>query len=192
MKEINLFPTLVMEFDLNSKVNPQLLYNELKKVDAKEHLYLEGPGKSTYDKTEGKVLDLDIPLIQTLKTELQNCVDLYAQKTALVKTIITQSWCSTMNQGSSLVFHRHEASVISGAYYPKVPQGSVGLTFESPIEMYKMAEVYNDITEYNMKDVTVPATEGYLYLFPSWLKHGSKINTTDNRMVVSFNTLNIA
>lgn len=181
-----------MEFDLNSKVNPQLLYNELKKVDAKEHLYLEGPGKSTYDKTEGKVLDLDIPLIQTLKTELQNCVDLYAQKTALVKTIITQSWCSTMNQGSSLVFHRHEASVISGAYYPKVPQGSVGLTFESPIEMYKMAEVYNDITEYNMKDVTVPATEGYLYLFPSWLKHGSKINTTDNRMVVSFNTLNIA
>ena len=42
MKEINLFPTLVMEFDLNSKVNPQLLYNELKKVDAKEHLYLEG------------------------------------------------------------------------------------------------------------------------------------------------------
>ena len=42
------------------------------------------------------------------------------------------------------------------------------------------------------KDVTVPATEGYLYLFPSWLKHGSKINTTDNRMVVSFNTLNIA
>ncbi len=192
MKEINLFPTLVMEFDLNSKVNPQLLYNELKKVDAKEHLYLEGPGKSTYDKTEGKVLDLDIPLIKTLKTELQNCVDLYAQKTALVKTIITQSWCSTMNQGSSLVFHRHEASVISGAYYPKVPQGSVGLTFESPIEMYKMAEVYNDITEYNMKDVTVPATEGYLYLFPSWLKHGSKINTTDNRMVVSFNTLNIA
>lgn len=191
MKQFNLFPTLVMEFDLNPKINTQLLYNELKKVDAKEHPLLEGAGKSTYERTDGGLLDLDVPLIKALKTELQNCVDVYAQKTALVKTVITNSWCSTMNKGSSLVFHRHEASVISGAYYPKVPEGSIGLTFESPIEMYKMAEVHNDITEYNMKDVTVPATEGYLYLFPSWLKHGSRMNTTDNRMVVSFNTLNI-
>ena len=132
----------------------------------------------------------DKRLIDLWKT-IQECCDQYCTESGIDSTLLSTSWFNTLYEKGSVTPHRHERSVISGAYYPKVPEGSIGLTFESPIEMYKMAEVHNDITEYNMKDVTVPATEGYLYLFPSWLKHGSKTNTTDNRMVVSFNTLNI-
>jgi uncharacterized protein (TIGR02466 family) len=191
MIEHKLFPTFVGEFDLRSKVNPQLLYNELVKIETKEHSLLEGDAKSSYDLNKEFLLDTDVPLIAKLKTAIQESINEYVERIGLLPTTISNSWYSIMNKGSSLKFHRHEASVISGAYYPKVPDGSVGLSFASPLEIYRMAELHNQITEYNCAEVSVPAQEGFLYIFPSWLKHGSGVNKVDNRMVVSFNTLNI-
>ena len=38
----------------------------------------------------------------------------------------------------------------------------------------------------------VPIKENHLYLFPSWLEHGSRVNNTDeDRITVSFNTSGI-
>jgi hypothetical protein len=35
----------------------------------------------------------------------------------------------------------------------------------------------------------IPIKENHLYLFPSWLEHGSRVNNTDeDRITMSFNT----
>ena len=53
----------------------------------------------------------------------------------------------------------------------------------------------NDITPesnfenlFSAVDAEISIKEGHLYLFPSWLEHGVKLNSTTNRIVVSFNT----
>ena len=191
MIEHKLFPTLVAEFDLRPKVNPQLVYNELIKIDTKKHSLLDGDGESSYDKDEKSLLDFDVPLIKALRSAIQDSINEYVKVYGLLPTMISNSWYSIMNKGSTLKFHRHEASVLSGAYYPKAPLGSVGLRFQNPTEIYRMAEVNHTITDYNCAEDELPAKEGFLYIFPSWLKHGSETNQIDNRMVVSFNSLNM-
>jgi len=78
---------------------------------------------------------------------------------------------------------------VSAAYYPKVDQGSAGLNFVSPLQPYRMHELFNKNTEYNTKTVEVPCEQGVLYLFPSWLEHFSNPNQTDERITISFNTM---
>ena len=54
--------------------------------------------------------------------------------------------------------------------------------------MYKMHEYSVDINEFSMQEQEIPCTEDLLVIFPSWLEHYSKPNTTDKRYTVSFNT----
>ena len=93
-----------------------------------------------------------------------------------------------MNKNGSLKEHRHRTSIISGAYYPKCPITSAGLTFKNPLDPYKMCELGEKETEFNAIKTTLPVQEGYLFLFPSWLEHGTNTYTTDERCVISFNT----
>jgi hypothetical protein len=37
-------------------------------------------------------------------------------------------------------------------------------------------------------ETEIDIKENHLYLFPSWLDHGVNVNTTSNRIVISFNT----
>jgi len=185
-----IFPTVVMEFDLNSKVNSQLLYNELRQMEIKDHPLLSKNAGSSYDPGKEHLLDLKIPLIKKLKDSIQESLDVYTNEVGLLPCQISNSWMSIMNANSYLHAHRHEASVLSGAYYPHSSADAVGLTFVSPLMPYMMCEVNEKITGYNAKEGTLQAKEGVLYLFPSWLEHRTDVNTVDNRMVISFNTLN--
>ena len=122
---------------------------------------------------------------------------------------IQNSWFNVMNKDSKLNPHVHRASIISGGYYPKCPEGSVGLTFKSPLEPYNVtnmarlakdlvSHIYEDFktyglydkdTEYNARECTFPVREGHLLLWPSWFQHETKVNTTNERYVISFNTI---
>ena len=93
-----------------------------------------------------------------------------------------------MNKDASLKQHTHRGSVVSGAYYPKYPLNSAPLTLTNPLEVHKMCELYDGITKFTAGKVELPVQEGYLYLFPSWLEHGVRSNTTEERYVISFDT----
>ena len=76
---------------------------------------------------------------------------------------------------------------ISGSYYGKVPENSGNIYFESPIvgshlsTAYCLGDSTNDLAE-------VKTEEGLLLLFPSWLRHGVRLNNSkDTRVSVSFN-----
>jgi len=187
-----IFPTTVMEFDLNPYVDTKLLWNELKDLKMEGHSLLTDGGVSTYFPGNTHLLDLNTPLIKKLRSQIENSLDEYTAHTGLIPTTLSNSWLSIMNKDTELLAHRHEASVLSGAYYPKVPTDSVGLTFVNPLKPYTMCMVNQHTTQYNAEHGTLPAQEGVLYIFPSWLEHRSEPNQSDGRAVISFNTLNNA
>jgi uncharacterized protein (TIGR02466 family) len=187
-----IFPTYIGEFDLSKKIDTKLLWNELKNLNQKSHPLLTGSGTSTYYPGNESLLDLDVPLIKKLKVQIELAIDSYVREAGLISCQLSNSWLSIMNEDTTLLPHRHEASVISGAYYPYVPNNSVGLTVMNPLKPYRMCEVNERTTEYTAADGTFPVKEGLLIIFPSWLEHKSDQNESNGRAVVSFNTVNNA
>lgn len=184
--ELKFFPTPVMVFDL-SHHNLADFFSVLSKDESLIDHGLIGKGKSSYGGDLGQILDLSE--LENLKKDIQDCIDYYTNKTGLQKCHIVNSWFNTMPQGGSVTKHRHEASILSGAYYPKAEKGSVGLQFESPTRPYKMCEIHEQLTEYTTESEQVECIEGQLILFPSYLDHFSHENQTSERITVSFNTI---
>ena len=181
-----LFPLPVMEFKI--KCPPEYITRKCDMYKGKmhDHALIDGEGKSTWSPNDSILYE---PEFGELKKEFIDCLSEYGKLLGLQEFVLTNSWLSIMNNGTSLKMHRHEASLISGAYYPKCPQGSVGLSFRNPLLPHKMCELHNNLTAYNAVESVLPANEGYLYLFPSWLEHGTKVNMTAERYVISFNTM---
>ena len=104
--------------------------------------------------------------------------------------VISGSWYNILPKGGRTERHRHESSVISGAYYIDLPEGDFGKFFVvSPLQPYMMCVHNVKETPYGMYFYDVPIKEKHLYLFPSWLEHGSRVNNTEHdRWTVSFNT----
>ena len=92
-------------------------------------------------------------------------------------------------KNGSVNAHRHERSVISGAYYPKCEDESAPLIFESPLQPYQMN--MNNIRQgpYNQYFLDFNPQPGLLVLFPSWLRHSVPPNRSDKRYTISFNTI---
>lgn len=183
----NIFPMAVMEFKL--PIDTVRLTTELETYNSnlRPHSSLDGDATSIYDPALNLLLE---PQFNTLKLEIDKRIKELSTLIGYVDDLmIVNSWFSIMNKGSKLRSHAHKGSIISGAYYPKCPDGSVGLTFTNPLELYKMCELYDKDTEYNANECTFPVREGHLLLWPSWLQHGTtNINNTNERHVISFNT----
>jgi len=178
-QDYNLFPTLVVAYDLTGKIDNKKLVDN---YNGKKHILVDG-GTSSYE-DGGWNID-DHP---GLRETLQHCVDIYRDKLNLSDMFISNSWMNQMGPGAKVKPHRHEGSVVSGAYYPKTPNGSAHLIFHSPISMYRMNDVFQGETEANTYFNFFPAQENTLYIFPSWLQHETEINTVEERYVLSFNT----
>ena len=93
-----------------------------------------------------------------------------------------------MTTGKRLNLHRHEGSVLSGAFYLKVDNDSVPLRFKSPLLPYKMNDMYQRMdNQYASTGVMLKPSNGQLVLFPSWLEHETDPECGE-RCVISFNT----
>ena len=182
----NIFPIAIMEFKI--PLDTKKLQGDLEKYKStmKNHPLLEGGGASTYGPYD-RILENEE--FYSLNSAFKICIEEYKELSGLRELEIGNSWLSIMNKNVSLKEHRHQASIISGAYYPKCPVNSVGLTFNNPLEPYMMCELYSKVTEFNAAKTVLPVQEGYLFLFPSWLEHGTNTNTTNERYVISFNTI---
>ena len=126
--------------------------------------------------------------VRRLRAKIESLVKEMAQDLQMAPLQITNSWFNVMEQGHAVKPHRHELSVISGALYVEAPTGSAGLSFHSPLAQCRMAEMILGSNEWNENHHTVECKEGQLILFPSWLEHSTDANSSDRRVVVSFNT----
>ena len=131
----------------------------------------------------------DIGLEERVQERLNN----YTQETGLAEQKICQSWFNIQNIGSQVIAHTHSGSNISGALYINVDGVQDSLCFQNPNPMVESAWISHvqSLTQYNFKYTSFTPKNGDLFIFPSWLTHGSyyQSNKTPDRMVISFNTI---
>ena len=104
--------------------------------------------------------------------------------------VMTDCWVNVMSRHVVHGLHLHPLASISGSYYVRTPQGCSGLKFEDPrLDRFmaappRKARARRD----NQVWVTIPAEQGNLVLFESWLRHEVAPNSTEaERISVSFN-----
>lgn len=99
---------------------------------------------------------------------------------------MTDCWVNIMRRQVVHTLHLHPLSTISGTYYVKTPKGCAGLKFEDPrLDRFMAAPPR---TGDSRPWVVIPAEEGSLVLFESWLRHEVAPNpVTAERISISFN-----
>lgn len=185
---IEAFPTVIARVDLSKEFDFKQIENFLSNISLEDHFMLLN-GKSSFMSPNQGLGLLNTKELESLKNKLQILVDEYSDEIGIEKTPINYSWHSVMNENSTLLTHRHEGSVVTGALYVNAEEGSSPLTFETPLSSFRMCEKVVKDTDYSSRGIHVSCETGILYLFPSWLRHGSILkNYNNNRIVISFNT----
>ena len=133
-----------------------------------------------------------IPALLPLYNKIQSCCNEFSKDMGIQPSKIYESWMNMLSIHGSVGVHRHYDSILSGAYYPYVDEGSAPITFVSPIEGNRMMDVQHSLsnhgTMYNSNVQSIEAKTGQLVLFPSWVQHYVPPNKTNLRITLSFNT----
>jgi hypothetical protein len=148
---------MIKQYDL-SFLNLEKILKILYSTQAREHGLVTG-GVSSYN--YGMPI-LEHPQLFDLKKIIQKHLNEYYQKPLQ----IINSWFNTMNVGDELKIHKHEDSIVSGAFYVNVGENSVPLIFSTE---------------------QIKPKNGLLVLFPSEMEHYTEPEK-EQRTVISFNT----
>jgi uncharacterized protein (TIGR02466 family) len=106
------------------------------------------------------------------------------------KLSMTDCWINVMSHQVVHGLHLHPLASLSGTYYVRTPRGCSGLKFEDPrLDRYMAAPPRRPRARRdNQVWVTIPAEQGNLVLFESWLRHEVAPNpTVAERISISFN-----
>ena len=106
------------------------------------------------------------------------------------RLVMTDCWVNVMARHVVHGLHLHPLASISGTYYVRTPHGCSGLKFEDPrLDRFMAAPPRKRKPRRdNQAWVTIPAEQGNLVLFESWLRHEVAPNQTEaERISVSFN-----
>jgi uncharacterized protein (TIGR02466 family) len=189
-RNFNAFPTLISSFDLKGHECEQTVIDMIETYEKIGDHNLVHEGQSSYI-TGYETFLSDKRLVSLWKT-IQSCCDEYCEETGIDYTLISTSWFNLLEKYGSVDGHRHEKSVLSGAYYPKCENGSSPLMFESPLQHYAMNMTFIKQTRFNTYSEGLVPVDGLLILFPSWLRHAVPPNQSGKRYTVSFNTVRTA
>jgi uncharacterized protein (TIGR02466 family) len=106
------------------------------------------------------------------------------------KLTMTDCWINVMTHQVVHGLHLHPLASLSGTYYVRTPRGCSGLKFEDPrLDRYMASPPRKRrARRENQVWVTVPADQGNLVMFESWLRHEVAPNpTVAERISISFN-----
>ena len=181
-----LFPTLIAEYDLNDRVDNSIIIDKMRKSGLLMHGILS-KGTSSY--LGGYDCALTRLAMNDLKTAIQDCVNEYCKTAGLQQNVIVNSWCNILNEGGRVRRHRHEKSILSGAYYPTSNADDTPLYIENPNHVFKMTETKEYDTEFNWDQAGFTVETGKLLIWPSHLYHSTLRNGSEERFTISFNTL---
>ena len=86
---------------------------------------------------------------------------------------ITNVWLNEMTSGSDHRMHSHNGNIVSGCFYVDVPENSNNIMFEGFLSRFdKVALPVSEYTQFNSDSWTIPAQEGQLLCWNSYVKHG--------------------
>jgi hypothetical protein len=149
---------MIEQYDL-SFLNLNTIKNTLLQIETSSH-GLVPKGVSTYNHGMPTLM---YPELTGLRNILKQYVRLYCNKYDISPLKFINSWFNISQPGNKLKAHKHEESIISGAFYIS---GRTPLIFP---------------------DVSVNPYPGLLVIFPSDLVHYTE-EETEQRIVISFNT----
>lgn len=190
MKGFNLFPTLILEFNLTSHPSKSTLLNIIDNTPPStlSNHGLVTKGVSSINRNLKDCI-LDNFQISLLKSDIQKCIEEYHNHTKTRGSRIVQSWFNIMLKGGKTTSHLHNRSILSGAYYPVLENSTCDLIFNSPLSQIKINEIsFDPNNPYSQSSFKIPIKEDHLYIFPSWLMHETETNRGGKRVVISFNT----
>ena len=196
IEDIELFPTLIQRvknFLTQEQCKDICDYFKDHREGFKDHGLLTN-GISTWDfaSTSHKVITENIPSCSSFTEDMVNLINEYADAIGVrmycTQDIVT-SWISIQNVGSIHRRHKHTGSQIAGVIYLNVDDDSNKITFYNQNEFPNYAPL-SHTNKYNLEKMEYKPEIGTLYLFPSWLSHGSDetVNKTPDRTIFSFNT----
>lgn len=106
------------------------------------------------------------------------------------KPRVHECWVNVYGPNDAQEVHCHANSVISGVYYVKAPPGSAPITFHAPTADMMLNPPSTELNELNTQSASIPAVEGQMVLFRSWLRHSVKPSTiSEDRVSVAFNAV---
>lgn len=184
MKKYNLFPSLVTEYNLKNLIDKDNLFETIKNYKLITHGLIKN-GQTNYD--ENMKL-LDHPNLYILKELFQEYIFKHCKELNIEPAFITNSWFNIMNEGGKTRPHIHEASCLSGVYYPLLEENTCNLYFTTPLGSSIINIIPINTIDPPLKQYTVPIKQDHLYIFPSYLQHGTQINKSKTRIVISFNS----
>jgi uncharacterized protein (TIGR02466 family) len=98
-----------------------------------------------------------------------------------------QSWINLHDRGGFNFLHMHEASLLSGSFYLKVPAGSGALCFRDPRPGVTHGVIKGSVPN-GHADVQLKPHAGLLVLFPCWMEHYVEPHESDEpRICIAFN-----
>tara|TARA_R100001224_G_scaffold51756_1_gene30126 strand:+ start:7241 stop:7867 length:627 start_codon:yes stop_codon:yes gene_type:complete len=177
---------------------PVMIFNDMIKLTKAEKDYLN-KDQEMQDRigVSGVQCTADYYLLNkkellNVKNQIQNCVDIYAEKVmklnrAFQNIFITTSWMNVNKPGKNHHPHTHPNSILSGVVYvSENPQHhtTVFLNTAKPMEFS-----YTEYNWFNSSAITLKAKYLGCIIFPSTLNHLAETNTTkDIRKSLTFNT----
>ncbi len=183
-KLLQLFPTSIMLVDMAGHPCKERALEIIDETATHDH-HLLSNGRSDFDGQGGFLYH---PELQELCNDIQNHIRKYSTLLGTFPIHLANNWFNIMSPGGVVHPHRHEGSVVSGAYYIRAPEGSSSLHFSSPLKPLRMNEVTQNPNPLNLAEESIPVKEDLMILFPSWLEHFTDKNNNAERTVISFNT----
>ncbi len=132
-----------------------------------------------------------------LKSEIENHCELFTRKYLTVKDnakfYLQNSWCNIHGSNESSQIHYHGNSLLSGVYYPILPENSGHISFHkgnSCINIFHQSIrfEYDELNNITAEQYVVNLEEGAIIIFPSHLEHSVQENLSNqNRYSLAFN-----
>ena len=126
-----------------------------------------------------------LELQEFLDTEMNNI----ALELKLQQVNLLNYWVNVNPPGSYNEVHKHSNSLLVGNLYLQVPKNSGDIKFIRNDENDYFTSKYPTSNNPVMSaKQTITPVENEIYIFPGWLHHGVKLNTsTSDRISFSFN-----
>ena len=140
---------------------------------------------------QSNFLNGSIPMLNELFVNIIHHSNEMAKLIGLKPTKLSDVWININGYKDSNLSHIHSHCVLSGVYYVKAPEKCGDLVLCNPAS-HMSYDWYDETLEgfngYTASRDVMPAYEGCLYMFPSWLEHYVSPNMSqDKRISISFN-----
>ena len=136
---------------------------------------------------------LDAPIFKNVKEECEYLSKLYVEDQGhIVDQIkISSSWGNTLKQNEPINIHNHPNSYVSGVFY--LTEGSP-LNFHNPLTTedlftFRPLIKWDENNSRTWQMAKLGLKPGWVFIFPSKLKHHVNNNDNEYRYSVAFNTL---